>query len=52
MNGSVQRLAPSFVIKRWRHVRQCLETVWPYYIDLEDPKKGPIQHPLATAATL
>ena len=49
MNGSVQRFAPSFVIKRWKHINQCLETAWPNYLDLEEPKKGPIRHPEASA---
>lgn len=48
ITSALKRLDPSFVIKRWKHVLESLEVQWPMYLDLDEPKKGPIRHPGAT----
>ena len=35
MTASVQRTAAPFVIKRWKHINQSLQTLWPNYLNLD-----------------
>ena len=48
ISGATLRTQPSFASKRWKHIKESLETVWPNYIDLEEPKKGAVRYANST----
>lgn len=50
LTASTQRFEPTFVIKRWKHIKESLTTEWPNFFDLDDHKKGVQRRAEATEA--
>ena len=50
ISSSLGKNEPSFSIKRWSDVQKDLETVWPEYFDIKEPKQGARLRPDVTEA--